>query len=140
MSLSPITVLLVDDHEPVRESLRALLELEPDIKVLGEADNGHRAVALTHSLCPDVVIMDISMPLLDGLEATRQILNHTASAKVLVLSAHHDEAYVQHAKGLGASGFLVKSKVSGALAIAVRAVHSGTSFFSPCTAPKYQHS
>jgi len=126
-----ITVLLAEDHTIVREGLRALLKLEKDIDIVGEAGDGRKAVAMTGTLCPDVVVMDIAMPLLNGLEATRQILHSAPSTKVLVLSAHGDDAYVEQVMALGASGYLIKQSGSHALADAIRAVHGGSTFFSP---------
>src|SRR5690349_1525519 len=92
--MQKIRVLLADDHTVVRQGLRALLEAEPDIVVAGEADTGRLAVQLTAKLLPDVVVMDIAMPMLNGLEATRQIIKDTPSAKVLVLSSYSDDEYV----------------------------------------------
>ena len=102
--MNPITVLLAEDHLIVRDGLLALLKLEAGIRVVGEAENGRQAVALAASLSPDVVVMDIAMPLLNGLEATRQILHASPSTRVLILSAHGDDAYVEQAMALGAAG------------------------------------
>jgi len=129
--MNPITVLLAEDHLIVREGLRALLKSEPDLKVVGEAENGREAVTLSSKLCPDVVVMDIAMPLLNGLEATRQILQATPSTKVLVLSAHSDDAYVEQVMALGAAGYLIKQTAAHVLPEAIREVHKGKSFFSP---------
>lgn len=129
--MNPITVLLAEDHTIVREGLRALLKLEDDFKVVGEAENGRQAVALASKLCPDVVVMDIAMPLLNGLEATRQILQTTPSTKVLVLSAHSDDAYVEQVMALGASGYLIKQTAAHVLPDAIREIHKGKAFFSP---------
>jgi DNA-binding NarL/FixJ family response regulator len=115
----------------VREGLRALLNSEKDIEIVGEAANGHQAVELTRKLCPAVVVMDIAMPLLNGLEATRQILRGTPSVKVLILSAHSDDAYVEHVMALGASGYLVKQTAAEVLPRAIREVCKGGTFFSP---------
>ncbi|MBN2505171.1 MAG: response regulator transcription factor [Verrucomicrobia bacterium] len=133
-----ITVLLAEDHEIVREGLRKLLEVEPDLEVIGEADTGRRAVALTKKLRPAVVVMDIAMPLLNGLEATRQILKAVPSAKVLILSAHSDEAYVEQVAAMGAAGYLVKQTSSHFLSKAIREVHKGNTFYSPAIA-KHLH-
>lgn len=129
--MNPITVLLAEDHMIVREGLRALLKLEVGIEVVGEAENGRQAVALASKLCPDVVVMDIAMPLLNGLEATRQILLSTPNTKVLVLSAHNDDAYVEQVMALGASGYLIKQTAAHVLPDAIRQVHAGKAFFSP---------
>src|SRR5438552_2791668 len=90
-----ITVLLADDHTMVRQGFRLLLEAEPDIAVVGEAENGRQAVQLTSQLLPEVVVMDIAMPLLNGLEATRQITRDVPSVKVVILSSYNDDEYVQ---------------------------------------------
>jgi DNA-binding NarL/FixJ family response regulator len=129
--MNKINVLLAEDHVIVREGLLALLNSEKDIKVVGEAENGHQAVELTRKLCPDVVVMDIAMPLLNGLEATRQILRANPATKVLILSAHSDDAYVEHVMELGASGYLVKQTAAHVLPEAVREVAKGGTFFSP---------
>ena len=129
--MKKMTILLAEDHMIVREGLRALLNSEKDIEVVGEAENGHQAVELTRKLCPAVVVMDIAMPLLNGLEATRQILRATPAAKVLILSAHSDDAYVEHVMALGASGYLVKQTAADVLPRAIRKVFQGGTFFSP---------
>ncbi len=129
--MNPITVLLAEDHMIVREGLRALLKLEADIEVVGEAENGRQAVALASKLCPDVIVMDIAMPLLNGMEATRQILQTSPSTKVIVLSAHSDDAYVDQVMALGASGYLIKQTAAHVLPQAIREVHQGKPFFSP---------
>jgi DNA-binding NarL/FixJ family response regulator len=125
-----ITVLLVEDHTIVREGLRALLKAEEDIEVVGEAENGRQAVAFASKLCPDVIVMDVAMPLLNGLEAARQIRQHTPSTRILVLSAHDDPAYVKQAVAIGASGYLVKQAAAEMLPQAIRKVHGGKTFFS----------
>lgn len=126
-----ITVLLAEDHGIVREGLRALLDQEKDIVVLGEAKNGREAVLLARKLRPDVVVMDVAMPLLNGLEATRQILRRRPSPKLLILSMHADEAYMDRARALGASGYLSKQTTFPALAEAVRKIQEGGTFFCP---------
>jgi DNA-binding NarL/FixJ family response regulator len=100
-----ITVLLAEDHRIVREGLKSLLEHEQDIEVVGEAETGRQAVQLTRKLRPSVVVMDIAMPLLNGLEATRQIRKSFPDTKVLILSAHSDDAYIEQVSILGAAGF-----------------------------------
>ena len=131
MSMKRITVLLAEDHEIVREGLRALLEHEDDIKVIGEAQTGRQAVKLTGKLRPDVVVMDIAMPLLNGLEATRQILQARPAIKVLILSAHSDDAYIEQIIALGAAGYLIKQTSHDVLSRAIREVQKGKTFFSP---------
>ncbi len=126
-----ITVLLAEDHMVVREGLKALLDAEGDIVVSGEADNGHKAVELACTLRPSVILMDIAMPLLNGLEATRQILKTFPSAKIIILSAHRDDAYVQQAIMVGAIGYLVKQTSLAALSKLIREVDRGRLLFSP---------
>lgn len=127
-----ITVLLADDHTIVREGLRALLAMEEDIEVVGEAANGHQAVAFAHKLVPDVVVMDLAMPLLNGLDALERIRECIpASTRVLVLSSYTEDGYVQKARALGASGYLVKQSESHVLAAAIRAVNQGQLYFKP---------
>src|SRR3954470_21687543 len=126
-----ITVLLAEDHQVVREGFRSLLEHEPDIEVVGEAATGRQAVQLTNKLRPDVVVMDIAMPLLNGLEATRQIRKDFPETKVLILSAHSDDAYIDQVTLLGAAGFLLKQTSSDVLATAIREIHQGKTFYSP---------
>ncbi len=126
-----ITILLAEDHEIVREGLRKLLEAEPDIEVVGEAATGRQAVQLTRRLRPAVVVMDIAMPLLNRLEATRQIRQAVPDTKVLILSAHSDEAYVEQVMALGAGGYLIKQTSARFLSEAIREVQKGNTFFSP---------
>ncbi len=113
-------VLLVDDHPILREGLRRLLEVEPDMEVIGEADDGRAAVRLTIELAPDVVVMDISMPLLDGIEATRQIMEYDPTTRVVVLSAHVDPQAKREVLEAGASAYLSKQSAFGELARAIR--------------------
>ena len=129
--MNPITVLLAEDHAIVREGLRTLLELEQDISVVGEAENGRQAVELAERLRPDVVVMDIAMPLLNGMEATRQILRDQPETRIIILSAHGDEAYVERVISLGACGYLVKQITARILPEAIRKAHRGETCFSP---------
>ena len=115
----------------VREGFRKMLELEDDFAVVGEAQNGRQAVTLAKKLHPDVILMDIAMPLLNGLEATRQILKDLPAAKVLMLSAHSDDAYVKNATESGARGFLLKQTSAHDVCRALREVQKGKLFFSP---------
>ena len=126
-----ITVLLADDHAMVREGLHALLRAESDIKVIGMAENGREAVKMVAILKPDIVIMDIAMPLLNGLESTKQIIKSKSKSKVLMLSAHSDDAYVKQAMSVGASGFLIKQTAAHILPVAIREIHNGSEFYSP---------
>ena len=129
--MKQITVLIAEDHDIVREGLRALLELGGEFSVVGEASNGRQAVELARKLRPTVVVMDIAMPLLNGFEATRQILLSAPGTKVLVLSAHSDDEYVAHMASVGASGYLVKQNSGQALVHAVKKIAAGQPYFSP---------
>jgi DNA-binding NarL/FixJ family response regulator len=126
-----ITVLLAEDHMVVREGFRKMLELEDDFEVVGEAQDGRAAVALVKKFHPEVVLMDIAMPLLNGLEATRQVLKAVPATKVIMLSAHSDDAYVKTATDSGALGFLLKQTSAHDVCRAIREVHNGKTFFSP---------
>lgn len=134
--MKPITVLLAEDHLIVREGLESLLAPESDITVVGQASDGRQAVELAEKLQPDVVVMDITMPLLNGLEATRRILQARPATRVLILSAHSDDAYVEQVMSLGAAGYLIKQTSAQVLARAVREVHNGHTFFSPAIAQR----
>jgi DNA-binding NarL/FixJ family response regulator len=129
--MKKITVLLAEDHMIVREGFRKMLELEDDFEIVGEAQDGRAAVALTKKFRPEVVLMDIAMPLLNGLEATRQVLKALPATKVLMLSAHSDDAYVKNATDSGAMGFLLKQTSAHEVCRAIREVHNGKTFFSP---------
>jgi DNA-binding NarL/FixJ family response regulator len=126
-----ISILLVDDHTVVRQGLRSLLSAEPDMAVIGEAGDGRHAVQMASELRPDVVVMDISMPILNGLEATIQILRNRSLTRVLVLSSYADDEYVHQLAEAGASGYVVKQTAAGDLIKAVREVSKGNAFFSP---------
>ena len=126
-----ITALLAEDHMIVREGFRKMLELEDDIQVVGEAPDGRQAVALAKKLRPEVILMDIAMPSLNGLEATRQILKALPATKIVILSAHGDDAYVQSAIESGAVGFLLKQTSAHDVCRAIREVQKGKTFFSP---------
>jgi DNA-binding NarL/FixJ family response regulator len=126
-----ITVLLAEDHAIVREGLHALLNIESDIEVIGEAENGREAVEMAVRLSPDVVVMDIAMPFLNGFEATRQIMKSAPASKIFILSAHSDDAYVEQAMSLGARGFITKQTASHILPVAIREIYKGVEFYSP---------
>src|SRR5213592_2621781 len=126
-----ITVLLADDHMVVRQGLRALLQTERDIEIVGEAETGRQAVRLAKALKPDVVVMDIAMPQLTGLEATRQILKEVPSSRVLILSSYSDDEYVHQLTEAGAAGYLLKGAVVTDLVKAIREASKGRAFFSP---------
>ncbi len=123
--MSKIRVLIADDHVIVREGLRAILEAQPDIEVVGEASDGEEAVELATKLCPDVMIMDISMPKLNGLEATRQIKAKVPSVAVLVLTVHSDSEHILGILHAGASGYLIKSVYGEEVIRSVRAIAAG---------------
>ncbi len=131
MKSKKITVLLAEDHMIVREGFRKMLELEADFEVVGEAQDGRAAVTMVKKLLPAVVLMDIAMPLLNGLEATRQILKAGPTSKIIILSAHSDDAYVKNAIESGAVGFLLKQTSAHDVCRAIREVHAGKTFFSP---------
>jgi DNA-binding NarL/FixJ family response regulator len=133
-----IAVLLADDHMIVREGLRALLEAEGDIEVVGEAQTGRQAVQLAKRLRPAVVVMDIAMPLLNGLEATRQILKAVPTTRVLILSAHSDDEYIRQVIMRGAAGYLIKQTSADLLSTAIREIEKGNMFFSPSIARRLQ--
>ncbi len=126
-----ITILLAEDHTIVREGFRKMLELEDDLQIIGEAQDGRQAVALAKKFRPAVVLMDIAMPWLNGLEATRQVLKAVPTTKVLMLSAHSDDAYVKNATDCGAVGFLLKQTSAQDVCQAIREVQKGGMFFSP---------
>ena len=126
-----ITVLLADDHSIMRQGLRSLLEQEPDLEVVGEAENGHEAVRMAADLAPDVVVMDIGMPELNGIEATRKIKAQTEKVKVVVLSMHGDRRFVTGMLGAGASAYVLKSGAFEEVVAAIRAVLANQLYTSP---------
>lgn len=129
--MTKIRVLLAEDHTIVRKGIRSLLDEERDIEVVGEADNGRDAVAQAEALTPDIVVMDHTMPLLNGLEATRQIRKLLPQVRVLILTMHTNEEYVFQFLRAGAAGYLVKQTAPTELVSAIRAIHAGGSFLSP---------
>lgn len=131
-----IRVLLADDHRVVRQGLRALLTAQPDIAVVGETGDGRETVQLAESLQPDVVVMDISMPLLNGIEATQQITSRTPEVAVVVLSMHGGDEYVLQALRAGALGYVLKQSADTELLMAIRAAQQGESFLSPAVAQR----
>ncbi len=134
----PITVLLAEDHAIVRQGVCALLNADGGFKIVGEARTGRQAVDLAQSLRPNVILMDIAMPVLNGLEATRQILAADPAAKVIVLSAHSDDEYIERMNAAGVAGFLEKQTSAEVLTKAIREVAAGKTFFSPAIAKRLQ--
>ena len=126
-----IKVLLVDDQNLIRQGLKALLELEPDLEIVGEAENGEMAINLIEQLQPNVVLMDIRMPIMDGVAATREILKRFRDIKILVLTTFDDDEYVKAALQNGAMGYLLKDTPSEELAVAIRAVDKGYTQLGP---------
>jgi DNA-binding NarL/FixJ family response regulator len=129
--MEKIKVLIADDHTVVRQGLKALLEAEPDINIVGEADNGRQALRLAVNLLPDVVVIDVAMPQLNGLEATRQIIKAVPGIRVLVLSSYSDDEYVRQVTEAGAAGYLLKQTAAADLIRAIREARNGNAFFSP---------
>jgi DNA-binding NarL/FixJ family response regulator len=129
-----INVLLVDDHNIVRQGLKALLAAEGDIIVVAEAQSGREAVNLVAKLHPEVVVMDLAMPLLNGWEATRQILKAVPTARIVVLSTYDDDEHVQQAIAAGAAAYLIKQTAAADLVKAIREVKKGNAYFSPAIA------
>jgi len=129
-----IRVLLVDDHALVREGIRSLLQLYEDIEVVGEAGDGREAIQKTRELEPDIVVMDISMPSMGGIEATRQIIKESPAARIVVLSRYDNLGYARSLLKAGALGYVPKKAVSTELAAAIRAVYRGDVFLHPSIA------
>ena len=125
-----IKVLLVDDQTVLRDGLRFLLEAEGDIHVIGTAANGQEAVDQATVRCPDVVMMDISMPVMNGIEATKRICALCENMKVVILSMYHTNDYIQRALDAGAAGYLLKDSAGTDLIAAIRALHAGKSYFN----------
>jgi two-component system response regulator NreC len=132
--MGKIKVLVVDDHTIVRDGICALLSLTPDMEVVGEASNGREALEKLKLLVPDVIVMDIAMPVMGGLEATRVIRDEFPEIKVLVLTQYEDKEYVFPAIEAGALGFIIKTAASSDLATGIRSVYRGDSFLSPSVA------
>lgn len=126
-----IRVLIADDHTLVRQGLRSLLEAEPDVEIIAEAETGREAVQLAQTLKPDVVLMDIAMPLLSGLEATRQITRLVPGARVLILSSYSDDEYVHQLTEAGGAGYLLKQSAVTDVVRAIREAKKGNAFYSP---------
>ncbi len=126
-----IRIILADDHAVMRRGLRLVLEEHKDFQVIGEASDGREAVALVEELKPDLVVLDITMPNMNGIEAARQISEKQAGVSIVVLSMHSDESYVLRALKAGARGYLLKESAESDLILAIRSVSAGKAFFSP---------
>jgi len=129
--MKKLRILLADDHIVMRTGLRALLERQPNLEVVGESENGRETVELVASLGPDVVVMDVAMPVLNGIEATKTIVTQRPAIAVVILSMHADESYVMRALKAGARGYLLKDSAAADLISAIEAVSQNKSFFSP---------
>lgn len=129
--MKKLRILLADDHIVMRTGLRALLERQPNLEVVGECENGRAAVELAATTHPDVVVMDVGMPLLNGIEATKAIVTENPQTSVVILSMHADESYVMRALKAGARGYLLKDSAAADLIGAIQAVSQNKSFFSP---------
>ncbi|MEH2324860.1 MAG: response regulator transcription factor [Nostoc sp.] len=131
MTYAKIRLLLVDDQLIIRQGLRSLLDAKPDLEVIGEAENGQQAIIQTERLQPDVVLMDVRMPVMDGIAATRLIHQQFNQIKVIVLTTFDDDEYVSQAMQVGARGYLLKDTHSDDLAAAIRAVYKGYTQMGP---------
>ncbi len=129
--MSTVTVLVADDHTIIRSGLRHLIEREPDLQVVAEAADGREAIELAQQLRPDIAILDITMPMLNGIDAGRQIIANVAKTRVIILSMHSDEGYVLKALRAGARGYLLKDTAESDIISAIRAVSAGKAYFSP---------
>lgn len=131
-----ISLLVADDHNVIRSGLCALLKNEPGFEIVGEATSGRAAVTLAVKLSPNILIMDIAMPLLNGVEATRQIVRDCSSTKVIVLSAYDDDIHIEAVMAAGAAAYLLKHTAAAEICQAVREVHKGNAYFSPTVAER----
>jgi DNA-binding NarL/FixJ family response regulator len=129
--MTPIRIVLADDHTIMRHGLRSVLERQPDFAVVGEASNGREAVDVIAQENPDIAVMDIAMPLLNGIEAAKKITEERLKTVVVILSMHSDESYILRALRAGARGYLLKDSAENDLIQAIRAVYAGKAFFSP---------
>lgn len=134
MSSKKITILLADDHSVVRQGFRRILESQADMEIVGEASNGREAIERATTLSPDVVVMDVAMPELNGIEATRRLMESSPRTRVLALSMHKDAVYVREILRAGARGYLLKDAIDADLLAAVRAIARGEGYLSPAIA------
>jgi two-component system, NarL family, response regulator NreC len=134
MSTKKTRILLADDHSVVRQGFRRILESQPDMEIVGEAGNGREAIENATQLLPDVVVMDVAMPELNGIEATRRLTAASPRTRVLALSMHKDAVYVREILRAGARGYLLKDAIDADLLAAVRAVAKGEGYLSPAIA------
>jgi DNA-binding NarL/FixJ family response regulator len=134
--VNKLRIFLADDHEVIREGLRLLVNSQPDMEVVGEAADGREAAARVGELLPDVAVLDISMPELNGLQATERLKQHCPQVKILTLTRHADDGFVQQLLKAGADGYVLKQSASGVLLAAVRAVASGGTYLDPSVAGK----
>jgi DNA-binding NarL/FixJ family response regulator len=132
--MSKIRILLADDHAVLRAGIRVLLEMQPDLEVVGDASDGAQTLACVRRLRPDVVLMDIGMPGMDGLAATRQVKEISPSTRILILTQHENREYVLPALKVGASGYVLKRSEGDELLNAIRTVHAGGTFLDPTVA------
>jgi two-component system, NarL family, response regulator NreC len=134
MTARKITILLADDHSVVRQGFRRILESQPDMEIVGEAGNGREAITEATRLTPDIVVMDVAMPELNGIEATRRLMESSPRTRVLALSMHKDAVYVREILRAGARGYLLKDAIDADLLAAVRAIAKGEAYLSPAIA------
>ncbi|MCB0113052.1 MAG: response regulator transcription factor [Caldilineaceae bacterium] len=123
--VDPVRVLLADDHPGVRLGLRKLLEHEPGLTVVGEAQNGHEALHLTEQLTPDILLLDIEMPVMNGIEAIRRLRERNVDINILAIGSHDAKAYIQEILNCGVSGYIVKDEAADLLTQAIRQIHQG---------------
>lgn len=129
--MSKLRILLAEDHETIRDGLKLLINSQPEMEVIAEADNGQTAVRLSQELSPDVVVMDVSMPKLNGIQATKKLKQIRPDLKILILSRHKESGYLQSLLAAGASGYVLKQSKSAELLRAIRAVHDGLTYLDP---------
>lgn len=126
----PISVMLVDDHSIVRQGIKSVIAKSKDINVIAEANDGREAVQMANEICPDIVIMDISLPLLNGLDASQQIIKQNKRIKILILSMHENRVFIEKALNSGVKGYILKDSAADEIVQAIREVHSGRFFLS----------